>query len=540
MRALLLVAVLVPVLAVAGAAAAPSSLHVSQASSAATFVVTGHGWGHGVGLSQCGAIGFGKHGWNYVQILRHYYQGTQITTTPETRVRVLVADGRSSLSVASKSPFKVKDGSGKTYPLAAGTVNLATSLRVKVEAGKPARALPGPLTFIPGRSILTLDKPYRGQLVIKVSSGHLRAINSLPLEQYVYAVVPIEIGSSGPTEALKAQAVAARTYALATKRSGGDFDLYPDIRSQSYGGASVEHPETNAAVNATAGKVVTYKGKLITAYYSASSGGRTASIQDVWLGSSPVPYLVSVSDPYDDVCPEHSWGPFVYSGSGLARKLGVGGRVIDARTVVNPSKRVKALQLQLGGRKVSIPGPTVRSTMGLRSTWFRVGVLSLTRPSAPAVYGVGIELTGVARSVGSAVLQQRIPGKSWVRAAAVQPAPNGTFSIRVKPKRPLDYRVAAGKAVSGSVRVTVASRVVLETGGGPGELIGSVRPAVSNARVEIERQGGGRWTAAGATRTDASGGFDAALDLAPGTYRARVGAHGGFAGGVSDAVRLTA
>jgi stage II sporulation protein D len=539
MRALLLVTVLVPVIAAAGAAAAPSGSTASQASSAATFVVSGHGWGHGVGLSQCGALGYGKHGWNYGQILRHYYQGTQITTVPETRVRVLIADGRSSLSVVSKSPFKVKDGSGKTYPLAAGTVDLTTALKVKVEAGKPARALPGPLTFSPGRSMLTLDKPYRGQLVIKVSGGHLRAINSLPLEQYVYAVVPIEIGSSGPAEALKAQAVAARTYALATKRSGGDFDLYPDIRSQSYGGASVEHPETNAAVNATAGKVVTYKGKLITAYYSASSGGRTASIQDVFLGSPPVPYLVSVSDPYDNVCPEHSWGPYLYSGSALARKLGLGARVVDARTVVNPSKRVKALQLQLGGRKVSIPGPTVRSTMGLRSTWFRVGVLSLSRPPAPAVYGVGIELSGVARSVGSAVLQQRIPGSAWARAVAVRPAANGTFGLRVKPKRPLDYRIAAGKAVSGPVRVTVAPRVVLETGG-PGELVGSVRPAVGNARVEIDRQAGGRWTAAGTTRTDASGRFDAALDLAPGTYRARIGAHGGLAGGVSDPVRLTA
>jgi hypothetical protein len=246
-----------------------------------------------------------------------------------------------------------------------------------------------------------------------------------------------------------------------------------------------------------------------------------------------------VSDPYDTVCPEHSWGPYVYSGSGLARKLGVAGRVIDARTVVNPSKRVKALQLQLGGRKVSIPGPTVRTTMGLRSTWFRVGVLSLMRPSTPAVYGVGVVLTGVARSVGSAVLQQRIPGRRWTHGVAIHPAAKGTFSVRVKPRRPLDYRVAAGKAVSGAVRVTLAPRVLLETGG-PGELVGSVRPAVGNARIEIERQGGGGWAAAGATRTDASGRFDAALDLVPGTYRARIRAQGGYAGGVSDPVRLTA
>jgi stage II sporulation protein D len=540
MRRLLLTLLVVPFFAVAGAAASPSAEQATEASPGTTFVVTGHGWGHGVGFSQCGALGYGKHGWNYSQILRHYYKGTQISTTPEIRVRVLIADGRQSLRISSKNAFRVKDGNGKAYPLAAGSVDLRTALKVKVEAGKPARALAGPLTFLPGRSMLTVDsKPYRGQFVIKVTGGRLRAVNSVPLEQYVYGVVPIEIGSSGPAEALKAQAVAARTYALATKRSGGDFDLYPDIRSQSYGGASVEHPETNAAVDATAGKIVTYKGKPITAYYFASSGGRTASIQDIWLGSQPVPYLVSVSDPYDNVCPEHSWGPYVFSGTALARKLGVAGRVVDARTVVNPSKRVKTMQLQLSGRKVAISGPTVRQVMDLRSTWFRVGVLSLSRPSTPAAYGLGVNLIGIARAVGPAVVQQRIPGKSWTRVAAVRPAADGSFSIRVKPKRLLEYRVAAGKAASGAVRVTVAPRVLLETGG-PGELVGSLRPAFANARIEIERQGGNRWTAAGTARTDASGRFDAALDLATGTYRARIAPRSGFAAGVSDTVRLTA
>src|SRR5207248_1651296 len=119
------------------------------------------------------------------------------------------------------------------------------------------------------------------------------------------------------------------------------------------------------------------------------------------------------------------------------------------------------------------------------------------------------------------------------------PAADGSFSIRVKPKRLLEYRVAAGKAASGAVRVTVAPRLLLETAG-PGELAGSVRSAFASARVELERQGGSRWAAAGTTRTDTSGRFDAALDLAPGTYRARIPPRGGLAAGVSDTVRLTA
>src|SRR6266480_7379296 len=102
MRLLLVTVLVLPILAVAGASGAPSRSSASQASSGVTFVLTGRGWGHGVGFSQCGAIGYGKHGWSYSQIIRHYYRGTQITTTPATRVRVLIADGRQSLRISSK------------------------------------------------------------------------------------------------------------------------------------------------------------------------------------------------------------------------------------------------------------------------------------------------------------------------------------------------------------------------------------------------------------------------------------------------------
>ena len=509
----------------------------SPSSGGATFVVTGHGWGHGVGFSQCGALGYGKHGWSFTRILRHYYQGTQISTAPETRIRVLVADGRTSLQLSSKTAFKVRDATGKTYPLAAGTLTLTTALKVKVDPDKPARTLPGPLTFVPGSALLTLDKPYRGQLVVRVTGGKLRAVNSLPLEQYLDAVVPIEIGSSGPAEALKAQAVAARSYALATRRTSGDFDLYPDVRSQSYGGATVERPATNAAVNSTAGDVITYKGKVITAYYFASSGGRTASVQDVW-GGNPVPYLVSVDDPYDDVCSQHSWGPYVYSSATLARKLRLAGGVLDARTVVNGSKRVSTLQVRTATRKVALTGAAVRQTMGLRSTWFRVGVLSLTPPAKPAVYGTGIDLSGVARGVGPAQLEQRLPGKQWAQAAGLDAAADGTFLARVKPKRTTDYRVVGAKAASAAVRVTVAPRVRLEVAAGG--LAGTVRPALAGVRVDVQRQSGTRWTTVASVRTSTAGGFSAAFDAAAGTYRARVAAHEGLAAGVSPPLQVTA
>jgi len=522
--------------ALLAAGASAGGPQAASPSGGATFIVTGHGWGHGVGFSQCGALGYGKHGWTYTRILRHYYQGTQISPAPETRVRVLVADGRASLQLSSHSSFKVRDATGKTYPLAAGTLTLTAALKVKVTADKPARALPGPLTFLPGSALLTLDKPYRGQLIVRAINGKLRAVNSLPLEQYLYAVVPLEIGSSGPAEALKAQAVAARSYALATRRTTGDFDLYPDVRSQSYGGEKVEQPSTNAAVNATAGQVVMYKGKVITAYYFASSGGRTASVQDVW-GGSPEPYLVSVSDPYDGVCSQHSWGPYVYSGSTLARKLGMTGGVLDARTVINASKRVSTLQVKTATRKVALTGAAVRKTMGLRSTWFRIGVLSLTPPSKPAVSGAGIDLSGVARGVGPARLDQRLPGKAWATARALEPAADGTFTTQVKPKQTTEYRVVGAKTASGAVRVVVAPRVRLEVG--TVGLAGTIRPALAGVRVDVQRHGSSRWATISSVRTSPTGSFSAAFDVAAGTYRARVGAHAGLAAGVSAPLEVT-
>src|SRR5215218_2856436 len=144
---------------VTGGAAARSDARLQQRPSpAATFVLTGRGWGHGVGLSQCGALGYAKHGWKYASILRHYYPGTAVTRTPAARVRVLLADGRRSVTITSRSAFTVKDGAGKSYRLRAGMYELGTGLKMKIDPAKPAQGLPAPLTFVPGNVPLTLDK----------------------------------------------------------------------------------------------------------------------------------------------------------------------------------------------------------------------------------------------------------------------------------------------------------------------------------------------------------------------------------------------
>ena len=193
-------------------------------------------------------------------------------------MRVYLASGRSQLSLGSNAPFTVRDGIGQTWHVAAGTLNLGPGLRVKTTDVQQPQRLPGPLTFIPGASPLRFGSTaYRGQLQVSVANGALRAINNVGLEAYLYGVVPSEMPKDWLPEALKAQAVAARSYALAVKKSGSWFDLYPDTRSQVYLGIAHEAPTATAAVQATAGQVVLYGGKVATTYFFSSSGGRTAS-----------------------------------------------------------------------------------------------------------------------------------------------------------------------------------------------------------------------------------------------------------------------
>ena len=117
---------------------------------ATTFVVSGRGWGHGVGMSQYGALGFANEGWTYDRILTHFYVGTELGPSPVARVRVLIGEAKGAVKVRSNVPFRVRDVFGKTYPLAAGELVLGPKLFVTVN-GTPTE-LAGPIVFLPGPS----------------------------------------------------------------------------------------------------------------------------------------------------------------------------------------------------------------------------------------------------------------------------------------------------------------------------------------------------------------------------------------------------
>src|SRR5437763_15608482 len=198
------------------------------------FFISGHGWGHGLGMSQYGAYGYAQHGWTYDRILKHYYTGTTIGQAPVSRVRVLLADKAKRVTIASNLPFQVVDGAGSKHALAAGSYTVGAAFKCADPADPQAKPAPlaFPLEFRPGATAVALTgRGYRGSFrVLKLAGGKIRVVNVVGLDLYLRGVVPSEMPKTWAAEALKAQAVAARSYAPSHLHAGGGFDLYPDTR----------------------------------------------------------------------------------------------------------------------------------------------------------------------------------------------------------------------------------------------------------------------------------------------------------------------
>jgi len=494
----------------------------------AVFAVSGRGWGHGVGLSQYGAYGQAKEGRTYDEILAYYYLGTELGRSSTKEVRVLLAEGRRAVTIHSAVPFRVADAAGIATKLPAGPLVLTRELRLSPGA-PPSK---GPLVVRPGKAPLSLDgRPFRGRLEVAAQGEYLRVVNQVGLEGYLQGVVADEMPHTWPLEALKAQAVAARSYALKNVVKNKPFDLYSDVRSQVYGGIEAEEPAPSEAVRATVGRVVTYQGQIASTYYFSTSGGKTASAADVFGFS--VPYLVSRPDPWDKASPHHRWGPVLLGARTVQAKLGISARIVDASAVATPSGRIRSLTLQTLTGPTSIPASLVRTRLDLRSTWITVGVLRLDRPRGNVEYGSSLELTGLARNTTSPQLSSSVNGTSWTPLGALERAADGSVVRSIQPTQTARFRIEANGASSQAVLLRVAPRVRLARPTEPGALSGTVRPRLSGALVHIERQRGLSWVHVGETAADESGSFRVALELVPGTYRARVSAFGTFAEGYS-------
>jgi len=431
----------------------------SSASAASRLNIRGAGFGHGVGMSQYGAMGMAREGWSYSRILAHYYTGTELgITDPNRPVRVLLHTASSaSFSGASEAAGR-RLSPATTYSARArsGSVQLISPGGRVLASAAGAMQVSGPAGLSTG------GRTYRGVLDMRAGSSGVNVINVVNLEQYVRGVVALESPPSWPIEALKAQAVAARTYAITTSKGGDGWDQYADTRSQVYGGMSAETASTDRAVAETSGHVVTYGGRPVTTFFFSTSGGRTEDVENVWPGGSAAPWLRSVDDPYDNASPRHRWRLRSMTMGQAGRKLSglVKGRLRGIKVLDRGrSPRVIAAEV-IGSRgRAQVSGATLRARLGLPDTWAYFTTVSSrqAKPSSRALRSSGerpiATLRGAltpARRNSRVRLQERRDGR-WRTVGSTRTGRGGGYSILVTDRG--SYRVRSGSAVGPTHRV---------------------------------------------------------------------------------------
>ncbi|HEY9856349.1 MAG TPA: SpoIID/LytB domain-containing protein, partial [Stenomitos sp.] len=286
--------------------------------------------------------------------------------TLSANVDAVLLDGETTLArISARTPVAFAWNNGALEVALADGNRLAFKTPLRLRAATPA----------PENRLMVGTKPYRGDLEVRPGSGSLTVVNELPLEEYLYGVVPGEVIPSWHPEALKAQAVAARTYAISRlgQFASLGYDLKATVVSQVYGGVNLEKPSTNRAVDDTRGQILTYQGAPIDALYSDCSGGYTEAAGDVW--GRPVPYLQSVPD-FDQGSPRYTW-TFTAAGGALPQAIAkLGASIGDLQDIIalerTFSGRVKRARLVGSQGQVEVTGEKLRFAFGLRSTFFNV------------------------------------------------------------------------------------------------------------------------------------------------------------------------
>ncbi len=356
-------------------------------------VLGGHGFGHGHGMSQYGAEGAARQGLTWKQIVRFYYPGTTLAEN-SGRVRVLIsADTTDDVVVAAREGLKVADmTSHEAWELPA---NGATRWRLTAVAEGTAvawfdgswhrwKTVPGETAFRAGGQPISLLTPsgqraYRGALVSAAPTGQPMTrdtVNVLRFDNYIRGVIPNEMPPTWSPAAVAAQAVAARTYASyeALHPRASHYQIRDTSSCQVYGGFDDEHEASNAAVDATAGVILTFDGEPAFTQFASSSGG--------WTSANQFSYLPAKEDPYDDWSgnPVHDWKFSVT----IARLENLWPRVGNLKSIRIVSRdgngdwQGRVWEIELLGRKdgsntrVDVSGDSFRSALGLRSTWFTI------------------------------------------------------------------------------------------------------------------------------------------------------------------------
>ena len=391
------------------AASADGGATLTPIDPAAAITFYGRGWGHGVGMSQYGARGRALAGQTSTDILDHYYAGTTPgALDPGTQVRVLVLSG---FAATAKVPAVLYgrrttwsiDGIAKVFPpeaklrlwpvigstrwnlkvtSATGVVLYRTTVRRQLIMRS---ATPAGMLQVYSRP--SLNDLYRGMLRVYLTT-RVAVVNEVGLDTYLRGVVPAEMPSSWPTEALNAQAIAARSYAARRLRPGiSTYDVYDDTRSQVYLGVRGERAATNAAVAATAGIVLKSGSTIVNALFHSTGGGATENNENVFVAASgaivagPVSYLRGSPDraedgtSFDAGAPYATWHTTAYTGVALSAIVAK-----DPRTNVGALSGIDLSHRGVSGRLVSVTLVGALGTKTVSGDVFR-SVFNAGRPA---------------------------------------------------------------------------------------------------------------------------------------------------------------
>ena len=385
----------------------PTPFHLSG------FLFKGRGNGHGLGMSQWGARGRAGAGDDYKKILAAYYQNSRIDSRDTSgMVRIALTHGPIDLArpwprVFGPMPFVAEPVTVDGYPQLSGAAGELLGFeaspggrldafvqspdgthRATVAFNRPLVIHGAGAAGIRTNILQTMGGDFRTGAEQWRYSGELRLIpkggatvlpvNVLPIEDYLKGVVPAEMPPYWGVEALKAQAIAARTYAMHKISGGGDFDLEGNQFDQAYSGLTEQVKASSDAVEATKGQVLTYNGQLLSALYMASGGGHTENSEYGFIhwnqGLKPavnLPYLRGIADPLDRA-PSWQVGPF--SATDAAQILrnndeDLGDRLVGIDILQKgPSGRVLGVRLRGSSKTDEISGPVLRAWFGLPDT----------------------------------------------------------------------------------------------------------------------------------------------------------------------------
>lgn len=368
------------------------------------------------------------------------------------QVLFLLAPGQ-SLRLRSGARGVILERSSSTAGVPSGPFARDASRPAALATVAPALAGELPEIWVdsaaPGGLVPLGAAQYRGRLRVVPMGDRLQAVNYIGLENYLPSVVGSEMPAKWPLAALKAQAIAARTYAMAQRRPGQLFDLQATVASQVYKGVGAETTSTRQAVAQTNGQVLLYRGRLIDAVFHSCSGGSTENSGEIW--NRQLPYLTSVPD-FDQVSPVRNW-----SKSFEPQELRRAFVEIDGVTAIEPlvtstSGRIRQARVTGPGGQLVLSGAELRRRLGLRSTLVRFQLLAPAQPQAMAL---------AVAPVGYAV-------EPAIAEPAPAPRPSPGFRFRL-PAPPPPLPPVAG--LSGSVR-SAAAPTLMAIGHGFGHGVG--------------------------------------------------------------------